>query len=46
MAESQNADTVLEGHKVEGVEYESKVKTGTGSSFVRHFGQKRILGIF
>jgi len=37
---------ILVFDKVEGVEYEAEVKTGTGSSFRRHFGEKLILGIF
>jgi len=38
-------DIILILDQVEGVEHESEVKTGNGSSFRRHFGQKPILGI-
>ena len=43
---SDPLDIILVFDKVEGVECESKVKTGTGSSFGRHFGQKPIFWHF
>ena len=43
---SDPLDIILVFDKVEGVECESEVKTGTGSSLGRHFGQKPIFSIF
>jgi len=34
-------DMCAVSHKVEGEEFESQVKTGNGSSFSRHFGEKQ-----
>jgi len=39
-------DIIFVFDKVDDAEYESEVKTATGSSCGRHFGEKPILGIF
>ena len=40
------SDIILVFDKVEGVECDSEMKTGTGSSFDRHFGEKNLFGGF